>query len=173
MEVFRQLSHPMILACHVQQDKKAVRMKTFFKALGNLFMRPVTVRYPFEKTYIPDDYRGVIGFDESLCIWCRRCEMACPPGAIVFSQNVDGEQTYHYNKAVCIYCEECIRICPKEGALYQTNQPAACALKEQNVNNGWNTLFEEALRSREQYSAKKKKLTAEKSAAAKKVVEKK
>lgn len=34
-------------------------MKTFFKALGNLFKKPITTKYPFEQTYIPDDYRGV------------------------------------------------------------------------------------------------------------------
>jgi NADH-quinone oxidoreductase subunit I len=148
-------------------------MKTFFKAIGNLFRKPVTIKYPFEKTYIPDDYRGMIVFDESLCIWCRRCETACPPGAIVFSQDMEGKQTYHYNKAVCIFCEECIRTCPKEGALFQTNQPAGFALKEDNINNGWNVLFEEAVKSREAYAAEKKRLAAEKAKAAKPTAEKK
>lgn len=146
-------------------------MKTFFSALGNLFKRPVTVKYPFEKTFIPEDYRGVIGFNESLCIWCHRCESACPPGAITFSQDMDGKQRYYYNRAVCIYCEECIRSCPKEGALYQTHQPAQCAVKEDNINNGWNALCEEALQSRAAYAAEKKRLAAEKSAAAKQQAE--
>jgi formate hydrogenlyase subunit 6/NADH:ubiquinone oxidoreductase subunit I len=140
-------------------------MKTFFRALGNIFKKPVTTRYPFEKTFIPDDYRGLIAFDESLCIWCRRCEGACPPGAIVFSQELDGKQTYHYNRAVCIFCSECVRSCPKEGALIQTSQPAPCAVKEENINNGWNTLYPDALRSRADYAAEKKKLAAQKTAA--------
>ncbi len=147
-------------------------MKTFFKALGNLFKKPVTINYPFEKTYIPDDYRGVIEFDENLCIWCRRCELACPPGAIVFSQDIEGKQTYHYNKAVCIYCKECVRACPKEGALYQTGIPAKFVLKEENINNGWNALYDEALKSRADYTAEKKRLAAEKGAAAKTIDEK-
>lgn len=140
-------------------------MKTFFRAIGNLFRKPVTVSYPLEKTYIPDDYRGLIGFDENLCIWCRRCEMVCPPGAIVFSQDAEGKQTYHFNRAVCIYCGECVRVCPKEGAIYQTAEPAPCALKAENINNGWNKLFAEAIESRERYAAEKKKKTAEKAAA--------
>jgi NADH-quinone oxidoreductase subunit I len=139
-------------------------MKTFFRAIGNLIKRPVTIRYPFEKTYIPDDYRGLIVFNENLCIWCRRCEMVCPPGAIVFSQDMDGKQTYHYNRAVCIFCGECVRVCPKQGALYQTNQPAKFARKEENINNGWNCLFEEAVKSREAYAARKKRLASEKAA---------
>ncbi|HLG39171.1 MAG TPA: 4Fe-4S dicluster domain-containing protein [Chitinophagaceae bacterium] len=148
-------------------------MKTFFKALGNIFRKPVTTKYPFEKTYIPDNYRGLIHFDESLCIWCRRCEMACPPGAIVFSQDMEGKQEYHYNRAVCIYCAECVRSCPKEGCLIQTAEPAPCALKEENINNGWNKLFDEALKSRDAYSAEKKKKAAEKAAAAKSQAENK
>lgn len=120
-------------------------MKTFFKALGNVFKKPVTTKYPFEQTFIPDDYRGLIGFDENLCIWCRRCEMVCPPGAIVFSQEYGRSKTYHFNRAVCIYCGECVRACPKEGAIFQTAEPAPCALKAENINNGWNKLFDEAL----------------------------
>ena len=142
-------------------------MKTFLKAIGNLVKKPVTTQYPFEPTYKPDDYRGLIGFNADLCIWCRRCEAACPPGAIVFSQAMDGQQTYHYNRAVCIYCSECVRSCPKEGAIYQTAEPAHCALKAENINNGWNKLFDEALESRAVYAAEKKRLTALKAAEAK------
>ena len=148
-------------------------MKTFFKALGNVFKKPVTTKYPFEQTFFPDDYRGLIGFDENLCIWCRRCEMVCPPGAIVFSQDMEGKQTYHFNRAVCIYCGECVRACPKEGAIFQTAEPAPCALKAENKNNGWNKLFDEALVSREAYAAEKKRKAAEKAAADKAAAAKK
>jgi len=136
-------------------------MKSFFTALMNLFKKPVTVRYPYQPTYKPDDYRGLIGFNENLCIWCRRCEAVCPPGAIVFSQNMEGKQTYHYNRAVCIYCGECVRTCPKEGALFQSAQPAPFALKSENINNAWNELYPEAIKSREIYAAEKKKKAAE------------
>lgn len=148
-------------------------MKTFLKAIGNLFRKPVTKNYPVEQTFIPDDYRGLIGFNEDLCIWCRRCEMVCPPGAIVFSQDLEGKQTYHFNRAVCIYCTECVHACPAEGAIYQTAEPAKCALKEENINNGWNTLYAEALKSRAAYALEKKRLAAEKAAAQKEGGEKK
>ena len=148
-------------------------MKTFFKAILNLFKKPITTQYPAEHTYIPDDYRGMIGFDENLCIWCRRCEMVCPPGAIVFSQDMEGKQTYLFSRAVCIFCGECVRACPKEGAIYQTAEPAKYALHEENINNTWNKLFDESLESRAAYSAEKKRLAAEKAAAAKKDADKK
>ena len=142
-------------------------MKSFFNAIGNLFKKPVTTQFPVQQTYIPDDYRGLIVFEESLCIWCRKCEMACPPGAIVFSQDVEtGKQEYHYSPYVCIYCKECVRACPAPGALLQSAEPGHPGLKEQNVNNGWNQLFDESLESRSAYAAEKKRKQAEEKAAA-------
>lgn len=140
-------------------------MKSFFKAVGNLFKKPVTTQYPVEATYIPDDYRGLIVFEESLCIWCRKCEMVCPPGAIVFSQDVEtGKQEYHYSPYVCIFCKECVRACPAPGALLQSAEPAHPGLKEQNINNGWNALFADALDSRAAHAAEKKRKQAEEKA---------
>jgi ech hydrogenase subunit F len=150
----------MIHVLVVPQDKK-INMKEFIKVIGNLFKKPVTTPYPFEPTFKPSDYRGMIEFNEDLCIWCRRCEAVCPPGAIVFSQDMEGKQTYHYNRAVCIYCGECVRTCPKDGALWQSAEPAPCAVKAENINNGWNKLHDEALQSREAYAAEKKRKVTE------------
>jgi len=138
-------------------------MKAFFQALGNLFSKPVTVRYPFAPTYKPDDFRGLIVHNPDLCNWCRRCEMACPPGAIIFSQTMDGKQTYHYNTHVCIYCGECVRSCPKDGALIQSGEPAKPVTKIQNINNGWAIIVDDALKGRAEYSAEKKRQSAAKS----------
>ncbi len=132
-------------------------MKAFANAILNLFKKPATIKYPFEPTYKPDDYRGLIVHNPELCIWCRRCEMACPPKAIIFSQALDGKQTYHYNRAVCIYCGECVRACPKPGALIQSGIPASPATKEENINNSWKITVDEALKSRAAYLAQKKK----------------
>jgi len=137
-------------------------MKAFFEALGNLFRKPATVKYPFEPTYKPDDYRGLIVHNPDLCIWCRRCEMACPPGSIIFSQAMDSKQTYHYNRALCIYCGECVRVCPKEGALIQTAEPGKPATKEENINNNWKVTVDHALKSRAAFAAEKKKQAAAK-----------
>ncbi len=139
-------------------------MKAFLLAIENLFRKPATVKYPFEPTYKPYDYRGLIEHHPDLCIWCRRCELVCPPGAIVFSQALDGSQTYYYNRAVCIYCGECVRNCPQPGAIVQTATPAPPALKDENINNNWSIIVKEALQSREAYLANKKKQQAAKDA---------
>ena len=52
-------------------------------------------------------------------------------------------------------------------------KPAPCALKAENINNGWNKLFDEALVSREAYAAEKKRKAAEKAAADKAAAAKK
>ncbi len=135
-------------------------MTTFLKALGNLFRKPATVQYPFEPTYLPSTYRGLIKHDASLCIWCRKCETVCPPGAIVFSQASDGKQTYHYNTHVCIYCGECVRACPKAGALIQTNEMAPPVTAAAKINHSWSGIVKEALASREAYAAERRKAAA-------------
>jgi len=134
-------------------------MKAFMTALGNLFKKPATVCYPFEPTYKPTDYRGLIEHIPELCIWCRRCEIDCLSGAIVFSQDLEGQQTFHYNPYVCIYCGECVAVCPKEGSILQLAENAAPAVKAQNVNNQWAITVDEAVESRKLYMAAKKKAT--------------
>ena len=69
-------------------------MSAFVTALGNLFKKPATVCYPFEPTYKPTDYRGLIEHVPEVCIWCRRCEIDCLSGAIVFSQDIEGQQPF-------------------------------------------------------------------------------
>lgn len=158
----------MIPAYPVPPVKQKI-MYSFVSAFMNLFRKPVTQKYPSEKTFIPDDYRGLIVFEESLCIWCRRCEMVCPPGAIVFSQDMGGKQTYHFNRAVCIYCGECVHSCPKEGALIQSGKPAPFALKAENINNGWNQLYADALASRGKICRREKTESGRESAGRKRI----
>jgi len=145
-------------------------MSAFVTALGNLFKKPATVCYPFEPTYKPTDYRGLIEHVPEVCIWCRRCEIDCLSGAIVFSQDLEGQQTFHYNPYVCIYCGECVAVCPKEGSIFQLAENAAPAVKSQDVNNQWGITFDEAVESRKIYMAEKKRLAdlkkAEQAAAA-------
>ena len=132
-------------------------MSAFVTALGNLFKKPATVCYPFEPTYKPTDYRGLIEHVPEVCIWCRRCEIDCLSGAIVFSQDLEGQQTFHYNPYVCIYCGECVSVCPKEGSIFQIAENATPAVKAQDVNNQWGITFDNAVESRKLYMAEKKK----------------
>ena len=125
--------------------------------LRNFFAAPVTRNYPFEKDPKAPNYRGLIVFDEPKCIWCLQCEKVCPPGAILFTQNIEnGAYTYHYNPYLCIYCAECVRACPdKADALSQADHLRPPATKMQDVNEYWSAIETEAKNSKEEYKKQK------------------
>lgn len=139
----------------------------FKTALTNVMKKPATVGFPFEPSPTPTEYRGVIGYSEEQCIFCMKCEDVCPPGCILFDQELeDGKMTYHYNPYLCIYCGECVRACPKpgkEGAMWQEEQTSPpCA--DRAMNDDWFVLEKQVEENRAAYKAKK---AAEKAAAAK------
>ena len=132
--------------------------KALIQAFTNLF-RPVhTVKYPFEEDVVlPKDYRGLIEYNAEHCIFCDKCENACPPKSIVFFQHEDGTKEYKYNPYLCIYCGECVRACPKaDEALWQSEKKQLSATREDDVNNSWFVWQKEAAQSRESYAAMKK-----------------
>jgi NADH-quinone oxidoreductase subunit I len=116
------------------------------KAFANLFKKPQTIDYPTTPIAKPKGSRGLIEYGESECIYCLKCEKACPPGAILFvstdnpSENPKNRKSleYNYNAHLCIYCGECVRACPKPNeALWQSESKPWIATKEDRVNDGW------------------------------------
>ncbi len=128
-------------------------------SLSNLFKKPVTKRYPFEPTYKPADFRGEIKYNVEECIFCLKCESACPPGAIIFDQHVkSGVYKYHYNPYLCIYCGECVRACPKpgcDGSLWQDSTETLSST-DKTINDEWFALEQRAYKNRETYKTNKK-----------------
>ena len=120
--------------------------KSLGKALTNLFKKPQTIDYPASPIEKPDGYRGLIEYGEEHCIYCLKCEKACPPGAILFvptdnpSSNEKNKksQKYEYNPHLCIYCGECVRACPKPNeALWQSEKKPWIGVKADRVNDNW------------------------------------
>lgn len=133
-------------------------LKTMFRNFQNLFKPPLTLEFPAKPNPVPAHYRGLIEFSDEHCIYCDKCEVVCPPQAILFTQNSDGSKVYHYNPYLCIYCSECVRACPKPGeALWQEETLAPPALKAEDVNNRWFIIEKEAQESREAYKQAKRK----------------
>lgn len=129
---------------------------SLFKALANLFKKPQTIDYPLTPLVKDKEYRGLIEYGEESCIYCLKCEKACPPGAILFVKTETPSENekntcddainkhnkkgleYNYNPYLCIYCSECVRACPKpDEALWQSNKKPQPALKSDNVNSDW------------------------------------
>ena len=123
------------------------------QTIKNLFSRPETVNYPAEPSPTPPGYRGLIVYDESLCIFCTKCEIVCPPGAIRFVYTDEGEKKYNYNPYLCIYCGECVRACPKPGALVQVEETAPPEVSLPD----WDSIEKEADESKKSFLSRKKK----------------
>jgi len=139
-------------------------LKALIQALTNLFKPVHTVKYPFEEGIVlPKDYRGLIEYNDEECIFCDKCEKACPPKSIVFCQHTDGTKEYRYNPYLCIYCGECVRACPKpHEALWQSDKKQLSATKKDDVNNAWFDWQREAAQSREAFAVMKKAAKANK-----------
>jgi NADH-quinone oxidoreductase subunit I len=116
------------------------------KAFRNLFKQTQTINYPTTPIEKPKGYRGLIEYGEESCIYCLKCEKACPPGSILFiktdnpSLNPKNKKSllYQYNEHLCIYCGECVRACPKPNeALWQSEKKPNIGIKSDKVNENW------------------------------------
>ncbi len=116
------------------------------KAFTNLLSPPQTIDYPATPIKRVERYRGLIEYGEEHCIYCLKCEKACPPGAILFThtdtptENPKNKKSlaYDYNPHLCIYCGECVRACPKPNeALWQSEKKPGIGVKEDRVNERW------------------------------------
>ncbi|MBN2894769.1 MAG: 4Fe-4S binding protein [Campylobacterales bacterium] len=133
-------------------------LNALIQALKNLISPPVTLQYPLaEDITLPAQYRGLIEYSAEDCIFCDKCEHACPPRAIIFFQEANGDKVYRYNPHLCIYCGECVRACPKpQEALWQSEKKQPFALRAENVNSEWKVWEERCSESRDAFAAAKK-----------------
>lgn len=86
-------------------------MSMIRNSLKNLFSRPYTVRYPYERTDIPKNNRGRVIWDMDECIFCRLCEKNCPGKAITTDKEGKSQTIV---RARCIQCRACVDVCPKK-----------------------------------------------------------
>lgn len=86
-------------------------MSMLSSALRNLFRRPFTTAYPKGPADLPEGNRGRVMWDMERCIFCRKCERACPTNAIR-TDKVRKTQTVMRNR--CIACNTCVEVCPTQ-----------------------------------------------------------
>jgi formate hydrogenlyase subunit 6/NADH:ubiquinone oxidoreductase subunit I len=90
--------------------------------LRHIFKKPATIRYPFEKLKVPDDFRGTPVLKPELCIVCRACVRDCPAFAIEITTLSEEEKKYkmtiHNDR--CIHCAQCVESCPTKALFMDT-----------------------------------------------------
>jgi NADH-quinone oxidoreductase chain I len=102
-----------------------------FVVLRNIFVRKVTLNYPFEKGSLSTRFRGEhalrrydIGIER--CIACKLCEAACPALAITIDakMNENGKRRatrYDIDMTKCIFCGLCQEACPADAIVEGVN----------------------------------------------------
>ena len=78
--------------------------------------KPVTVLYPYEKEWLPENYRGRPGLRFNQCVACGMCARMCPTSAIKLIEvpDDDGKPVMRpqVNIGRCAFCGYCAEYCP-------------------------------------------------------------
>jgi hydrogenase-4 component H len=95
------------------------------QALGALFSRPFTTRFPTEPYEPIAAFRGRPRFHEGGCIGCGACAQVCPAKCIdVLDILGDGRPRRRFVQHVdaCIWCGQCERYCTTEEGIRLTSE---------------------------------------------------
>jgi NADH-quinone oxidoreductase subunit I/NAD(P)H-quinone oxidoreductase subunit I len=80
--------------------------------------RPVTIMYPYEKMWMPENYRGRPGLRFDKCVACGMCVKMCPTACIklVDTDDAAGQKVKRpqVNVGRCAMCGYCAEYCPVE-----------------------------------------------------------
>ncbi|NLY55858.1 MAG: 4Fe-4S binding protein [Firmicutes bacterium] len=79
--------------------------------LQNLVAKPATREYPAKRREPFPTYRGRIESLIERCIFCLKCQAACPANCLVVNRK---EQTWSVDQYRCIVCGMCVEVCPTE-----------------------------------------------------------
>lgn len=104
----------------------AATLKLMLKATRH---RSVCIMYPYEKEWVPDNYRGRPGLRFDRCVGCGICVRACPTTCIELVEVDDGQGNMvnkpQVNIGRCMMCGYCAEYCPVDAMTTTTDYELA------------------------------------------------
>lgn len=102
-----------------------------FIVYRNIYVRKVTLNYPFEKGALSSRFRGEHALRRYLlgserCIACKLCEAVCPAlaitiDAVMYTNGLRNTTRYDIDMTKCIFCGLCQEACPVEAIVEGIN----------------------------------------------------
>ena len=116
-------------------------MKPMWVTLKQMFRstirRPVTIMYPYEKEWMPDNYRGRPGLIFNKCIGCGVCKKMCPTTCIDIIETDDdaGKKVSRpqVNLGRCMMCGYCAEYCPVNAMIVTPDYELAAYTREELI----------------------------------------
>ena len=99
--------------------------------LKNVFRKPATVKYPYERIEPPEGMRGKPAIDKEKCISCGLCVKVCPNRAITLDEETKKPRI---SLSRCIFCGECAEVCPRKAITMTKEYELAVYDKAQAVS---------------------------------------
>ena len=86
--------------------------KMFRRAFSSIFTKPATNMYPFIDPQLPENSRGQLNFNVTLCVGCGLCQRDCPSKAIEMVDYL-GKKRPQFKLEKCLFCYQCAETCRK------------------------------------------------------------
>ena len=104
-------------------------MAAVSRIIKSTIHRPVTIMYPYEKEWVPDNYRGRPGLRFDRCLGCGICVRACPTTCIELVEVADDDGNMvkrpQVNVGRCMMCGYCAEYCPVDAMTTTTDYELA------------------------------------------------